>query len=104
MLRQALGRQAVHIVAFTTYAGTVTAADEWGKRPRQDTLSNGLPWSHEALLHEVAEKLTGNTYTLAFTDESVRQALGDIRMMRAVGVVYRPDTERQSHYFEVRDV
>ncbi|GLQ55488.1 hypothetical protein GCM10010862_27470 [Devosia nitrariae] len=33
-------------------------------------------------------------------DETLRAVLSEPRLERAVGVIYRPETERQSHYFE----
>jgi hypothetical protein len=89
MLRQTLGSEAVAIVAFSTYSGTVTAAREWGDAPRQYELADALPGSHEALLHMVARGLGAQAFVLN---------------LRAVGVVYRPDTERESHYFEACEV
>ena len=35
-------------------------------------------------------------------DDRAAAALREPRLQRAIGVVYRPETERQSHYFEAR--
>ena len=35
-------------------------------------------------------------------DASVARALAEPRLQRAIGVIYRPDTERLSHYFHAR--
>ena len=50
------------------------------------------------MLHEVAQR----RFWLATADPAVRDALGPPRLERAIGVIYRPQTERQSHYFEAR--
>ena len=55
-----------------------------------------LPGSYEALFHEAAEEI-GNFY---LDVQRVAGSLPSPRLERAIGVVYRPDTERQSHYFE----
>jgi erythromycin esterase-like protein len=102
MLRQTLGRESVHIVAFATYAGTVTAAREWGDTPQQYVLTEALRDSHEAVLSMAGAALGTPMFVVDLRDDRTREALRDPRLMRAVGVVYRPDTERQSHYFEAR--
>ena len=57
-----------------------------------------LRGSYEALLHEVAIP----RFWLAAGEEAVRDALRGPRLERAIGVIYRPETERQSHYFDAR--
>ena len=51
---------------------------------------------HEALLHTTPVP----AYWLSTRDPAVRVAFEDARIERAIGVIYRPETERQSHYFE----
>lgn len=34
--------------------------------------------------------------------EAVHEALRESRLERAIGVIYRPETERMSHYFDAR--
>jgi erythromycin esterase-like protein len=79
-------------LGFTTYAGTVTAASDWGAIAERKQVRAGLPGSWEATFHE-----TGVPRFLADTAE-----LAETRLERAIGVIYRPDTERQSHYFHAR--
>jgi erythromycin esterase-like protein len=98
LLRERHGRRAV-LVGFTTFEGTVTAADEWGGPPERMTVRPGLPGSVEELFHEVALP----RFLLPF--RGAGEALGELReplLERAIGVVYRPRTERQSHYFQAR--
>jgi erythromycin esterase-like protein len=84
------------LVGFTTYEGHVSAASDWDGPVERKVLRPALAGSHEALFHELA--------TPAFAllpDEEGRlpEALRRERLERAVGVVYRPETERQSHWF-----
>ena len=61
-------------------------------------MRHALAGSHEALLHEVATP----AFWVRTGDPAARRALAATRLERAIGVVYRPETERQSHYFEAR--
>jgi erythromycin esterase-like protein len=54
-----------------------------------------LPESWERLFHDVRMP----AFVLPLSDSGVRAALGPPRLERAIGVIYRPDTERASHYF-----
>jgi erythromycin esterase-like protein len=80
-------------VGFTTHAGTVTAASDWDLPGVPKALQPALPDSYEAAFHDFALPHFG-----LLLDGHAEQALGR-RLERAVGVVYRPDTERISHYF-----
>jgi erythromycin esterase-like protein/predicted phosphoribosyltransferase len=86
-------------LGFTTYTGTVTAADDWGGEARRKWVRPALPGSVEEQFHEVGHK----EFMLSFR-RSARAAeiLRSARLERAIGVLYRPDTERQSHYFRAR--
>ncbi|MCW2631154.1 MAG: Erythromycin esterase [Pseudonocardia sp.] len=89
-------------IGFTTYTGTVTAADDWGREAQRKWVRPGLSGSVEELFHQVGQK----EFMLTFTTASARSApaaevLRSARLERAIGVIYRPETERMSHYFEV---
>jgi erythromycin esterase-like protein len=90
------------LIGMTTYAGTVTAADDWDGPATRRWLRPALPGSVEELFHEVGEK----GFLLAFdrlaSDRLASELLRAPRLERAVGVVYRPETERQSHYLRAR--
>lgn len=86
------------LVGFTTHSGEVTAASDWGGRVERKRVLPALRGSHEALLHDVAIERGA----LVTGDDGVREVLGATRLERAVGVVYRPETERVSHYFDAR--
>jgi erythromycin esterase-like protein/predicted phosphoribosyltransferase len=86
-------------LGFTTYTGTVTAADDWGGEAQRKWVRPALPGSVEELFHQVGQK----EFMLTFRPgTAVAQRLGTARLERAIGVIYRPDTERQSHYFRAR--
>jgi erythromycin esterase-like protein len=86
-------------IGFSTYTGTVTAADEWGGPAGRRRVRPGLPGSVEELFHRF-----GPAELMISFDRSPRTSrlLGEPRLERAIGVVYRPGTERQSHYFHAR--
>lgn len=101
LVRERAGRDAV-LVGFTTYAGSVTAASDWESQAERKRVRPALPGSYEALFHETA---LGNFYLelprgrAGAVRGPAAEALRQPRLERAIGVVYRPDTERQSHYF-----
>jgi erythromycin esterase-like protein len=79
------------LVGFSTYEGTVTAASDWGEPAERKRVRPGLDGSWEAYFHEL-----GDDFALA-ADEPV---LREQRLQWAIGVIYRPESERQSHYLE----
>jgi erythromycin esterase-like protein len=84
------------LVGFTTYAGTVTAASGWGAPAERMRVLPGLADGYEALFHA-----TGIPAFLLTPLGScaVGHVLREPRLERAIGVIYRPETERQSHWF-----
>jgi erythromycin esterase-like protein len=85
------------LVGFTTYTGTVMAADDWGGEGRVKSVRQGMPGSFEELFHRV-----GSPDFLLTSDSSVAGELRKPLLERAIGVVYRPETERVSHYFKAQ--
>jgi len=86
----------VVLVGFSTYAGTVTAASEWGGEAERKRVRPALPDSYEALLH--ATEIPA--FLLCPLGRSVSgRVLREPRLQRAIGVIYRPESERQSHWF-----
>ena len=91
-------RDAVFSVGFTTYSGEVTAASNWDEPAQRKIVRRAVPNSFEALFHE-----TGlGDFLLLLRDDAVRAALSKPMLERAIGVIYRPETERVSHYFHAR--
>ncbi len=98
LTRERYGSEAV-LVGFTTHHGTVTAASDWGEPAERKRVRPALAESYEALFHAA-----GRDRFLLIVNESdmLAQQLGVARLERAIGVIYRPETERQSHYFRAR--
>jgi protein-L-isoaspartate(D-aspartate) O-methyltransferase len=91
-------REAACLIGFGTDHGTVAAADDWDGPMRTMSLRPAHPESYERLCHDAG----GGAFLLHLREpsrEEVRAELTPPRLERAVGVVYRPDTELQSHYF-----
>jgi erythromycin esterase-like protein len=84
------------LIGFTTHAGTVTAASDWGEAAERKTVRPALAGSYESVFHATG---LGN-FVLDLRGGGAAVALAMPRLERAIGVVYRPDTERQSHYFQ----
>jgi erythromycin esterase-like protein len=91
LVRQRHGAETL-LVGFTTYTGSVTAASDWGGAAERKFVRPALAGSWERLLHE-----TGVSHLLL--DPA---GLGRRQLERAIGVIYRPETERLSHYFDAR--
>jgi len=84
-------------IGFTTYTGTVTAASDWGGDAETKTVRPGLAGSWEELFHQVGPP----NFLLSFKEnQGVSAQLAGERLERAIGVIYRPETERVSHYFQ----
>jgi erythromycin esterase-like protein len=87
---------ATFLLGFTTHSGEVTAASNWDEPAQRKIVRRALPNSIESLFHE-----TGlGDFLLLLREESVHGALSQALLERAIGVIYRPETERVSHYFE----
>lgn len=96
LVRQSYGSDAV-LVGFTTYTGTVTAASDWDGPAERKRVRPALAESYEALFHE---SIGANFLLLLRGHTNAARALSEPRLERAIGVVYLPQTERQSHYFD----
>jgi erythromycin esterase-like protein len=101
LVRERHGRDAV-LVGFTTYSGTVTAAANWDEPAQQRRVRPGLPGSYEALFHEVGAEAASNFLLPLRDGGDAAEVLRQTRLERAIGVIYRPETERFSHYFPAR--
>jgi erythromycin esterase-like protein len=80
------------LVGFTTYSGTVTAASDWGEVAERKRVRRARDGSWESLFHGTAMP----RFML------VPGQLEGVRLERAIGVIYQPETERLSHYFHAR--
>jgi erythromycin esterase-like protein len=97
LARELLG-EGVYSIGFSTFGGRVTAARDWGDPAERRRVRPGLPGSCESLFH--ATGIPAFWLDLR-EDNAATQLLREPRLQRAIGVIYRPETERQSHYLEV---
>jgi protein-L-isoaspartate(D-aspartate) O-methyltransferase len=98
LCRQEFGN-AVYSIGFGTDTGTVAAATEWDGPMEIKTVRPSLADSYERLCHEAGAA----RFLLSLRSPmpaDLAQGLGRPRLERAIGVIYRPETELQSHYFQ----
>jgi erythromycin esterase-like protein len=98
LMRQAHDGDSV-LVGFTTYAGEVIAASEWGEKGQRMKVRPAISGSYSRLFHETG---IPNFLLIFRGNESLTRELSRPRLQRAIGVIYKPETERQSHYFDAR--
>lgn len=98
LCREAFDRACVSI-GFSTDRGRVAAADDWGgpQAFKQVLPSRSDSWEQVFVQAGHARSLTDWR-----ADAGLAAALDQVRLERAIGVIYRPETERSSHYFEAR--
>jgi len=90
-----------YLIGFGTDRGTVAAASEWEGPMEVKEVQPAHEESYERLCHE--SEVSSFCLPLRSDHASeVRDALAEERLERAIGVVYRPQTELQSHYFRAR--
>jgi protein-L-isoaspartate(D-aspartate) O-methyltransferase len=98
LCRKEFGEQA-YLVGFGTHSGTVAAASDWGGPMEVKTVRPSLPNSYEQLCHAAGLP----RFMLGLRgrgDLCGPKGLGKERLERAIGVIYRPETELASHYFQ----
>lgn len=120
LTRQQLGAQNVAIICCGTHTGTVTAAQDWGGKHRVMQVNPSRPDSYEFLCHQTGipcflldlrgeqESKDGTGVNGSGSKDGVgtlssssvrRQLIADGgRLERFIGVIYRPSTEKASHY------
>jgi protein-L-isoaspartate(D-aspartate) O-methyltransferase len=97
LCREKFGASAF-LIGFGTDRGTVAAADHWDGPMRVMQVREAHAESYERICHEAGV----GAFFLHLRQperEALRYELEPARLERAIGVVYRPDTELQSHYF-----
>ncbi len=91
--------EAAYIIGFGTHTGTVAAASNWDAPMEVMSVRPSLKDSYELLCHESGVA----RFLLPLRDSprpSLIAKLQKPRLERAIGVIYRPESERQSHYFQ----
>ena len=84
------------LIGLTTYTGTITATSEWDAPAERMPVRPAYHGSYEELFHESCQ---GDFMLLFDHGHEMSWELGEPRLERSIGVVYRRDTERLSHYF-----
>jgi erythromycin esterase-like protein len=98
LCRTAFAEEAA-LIGFGTDRGNVACATDWGESMEIKSIRPARPDSHEALFRDAAPALS-LTDLRPHVAPALREALAAPRLERAIGVIYRPETERRSHYFE----
>jgi erythromycin esterase-like protein len=96
LCRERFGRQAA-LIGFGTHGGTVAAAQDWDEPMQVMVVNPSLAGSYELLSHEAGI----DAFLLDLRDgldPDLREQLQETRLERFIGVIYRPHTERWSHY------
>lgn len=84
------------LIGFSTAVGEVTAASDWDAPAERKRVRPPLEGSYEELFHAVSHE----RFLLDLRGRNpMTELLMEPRIQRAIGVIYRPETERQSHYF-----
>ena len=111
LVRENFGLENTFNIGFSTFSGSVTAADSWGGPATRFELLEAEPESYEYLFHYTSiafpESPLSSFYTIFRSNsptplpesvETARRILATPRSQRAVGVQYRKETEIVSHY------
>src|SRR5256714_4878240 len=96
LCREKFGAAAM-LIGFGTHTGTVAAATDWDGPMETKRVLPSRPDSYERIAHDARVPRFLLDLRAGQNDE-VRGELLDARLERFIGVIYRPDTERQSHY------
>jgi erythromycin esterase-like protein len=88
------------LIGFGTHTGTVAAADDWDQPMKIKRVRPSLPESHERMAHESGVGRFLLDLREGDMGRDLREALKEPRLERFIGVIYRPETERWSHYSE----
>jgi protein-L-isoaspartate(D-aspartate) O-methyltransferase len=96
LLRSRYGEDS-YLIGFGTDHGTVAAATEWDGPMEIKQVRPAHERSYERLCHETG--VESFLLPLRGAELPLRRELMTERLERAIGVIYRPETELLSHYF-----
>jgi erythromycin esterase-like protein len=88
------------LIGFGTHSGTVAAADDWDEPMKIKAVRPSLPESYERMSHDSGVPRFLLDLREGEVGRDVREGLMEQRLERFIGVIYRPETERWSHYSE----
>ena len=98
LVKERFGDKA-RLIGFGTHKGTVAAASDWDADMEVKQVRPSLAGSYESVCHDVGVPHFLLDMREGLNDEAV-EALLEPRLERFIGVIYRPETERWSHYAE----
>ncbi len=99
LAKEKFGREA-RLIGFGTHTGTVAAADDWDEPMKVKPVRASLPESYERVSHDSEVERFLLDLRDSEVDARLRGELMEPRLERFIGVIYRPETERWSHYSE----
>ena len=88
------------LIGFGTHTGTVAAADDWDEPMKIKRVRPSLEGSYERMSHDSGMARFLLDLRAEEIGRELKEALGEERLERFIGVIYRPETERWSHYSE----
>ncbi|HEX8938469.1 MAG TPA: erythromycin esterase family protein [Sphingomicrobium sp.] len=91
-------RHGARLIGFGTHTGTVAAADDWDQPMQVKRVRPSLPDSYERMAHDSEIPSFLLDLREGKRDERLAAELMEPRLERFIGVIYRPETERWSHY------
>ncbi len=86
------------LIGFGTHSGTVSAADDWDEPMKIKTINASRADSFERIMHNSGMARFLLDLREGEASEALRESLTVERLERYIGVIYRPETERWSHY------
>ncbi len=96
LVRQKYGDQAA-LIGFGTHTGSVLAASDWDGPMEVKRVLPSRRDSYERVCHETG---IGRFLLDMRNHEALKRRLEQPRLERYIGVIYRPESERLSHYSE----
>ena len=88
------------LIGFGTHTGTVAAGDDWDEPMKVKRVNPSLPDSYERMSHDSGVPSFLLDLREGEVGRDIKEALLEPRLERYIGVIYRPETERWSHYSE----
>jgi erythromycin esterase-like protein len=88
------------LIGFGTHTGTVAAADDWDEPMKIKRVRPSLEGTYERMSHDSGMARFLLDLRVEEIGRELKEALGEERLERFIGVIYRPETERWSHYSE----
>jgi erythromycin esterase-like protein len=98
LARERYGERA-RLIGFSTHHGSVTAASDWDMPVQHKRVRPAVEGSVESLFHRME---VGNFLLTLRENETAQRILSEPRLHRAIGVIYKPQTERLSHYYHTK--